>query len=456
MEILFLLIGLIIGLIFSKLLYKKKYNPAIENELREQNKKIEDQNASLNQEIVKLNQTITSNTAIENELREQNKKIESQNASLTQEIIKLNQTITSSQTELKFKDESLTEQKQELERTREKLKVEFENLAQKILDQKSEKFGKENQTQISNMLKPLQENIGKFEKTIKDNYDSENRERSSLKTEIEHLLNLNHQLSNDAINLTNALKHNPKAQGNWGELQLEVILEKSGLEKGVNFHMQTPKEEFENNKRKIPDFIIDLPENKNLVIDAKVSLTAYENYCNHTSDDQKKVQLKRHIDSIKNHINDLFRKYYQDLPINTPDYVLMFIPIEPALTLALQNDTELFNRALDKNIILISTTTLMATMRTVSFVWRQENQKENVLEMARQCGALYDKFVGLTEDLMKVGYQMDTAKNSYSQAMNKLSGGRGNLIRKVENIKTLGAKTSKSIDEKLLRLSEKK
>ena len=264
----------------------------------------------------------------------------------------------------------------------------------------------------------------------------------------------NQKISQDAINLTKALKGDSKVQGDWGELQLEVLLEKSGLNKGVHFRTQNSMKDEEGNDKR-PDCIIDLPDHKNLIIDSKVSLTAYEQFVNAEDELQKQVYLKQHLESLKKHIKDLASKDYPNLySINAPDYVLMFIPIEPALTSALQEDTDIFNLALNKNIILVSTSTLMATMRTVSFIWQQENQKKNVLEIARQSGALYEKFCGFVTDLEGVGKAIDNAHKKYEAAQGKLHTGRGNLVTSVEKIKKLGAKTNKSISQDLLDKSE--
>ena len=412
--------------------------------------KIPESDSSDFQEMYLENNLLTSENDL---LKNETKELKKERQDLNEQLQKLNLEKGELTTKLTLSEKNLVAQKDALKQTQETLQKDFERLANKILQEKTDRFKRENQQELGHILKPLKENIEKFEKTVKDNYDAENKERATLKGELNNLFQLNKQLSTDATNLTNALKGDNKTQGDWGEAQLEVILEKSGLQKGMNFRTQiTYKDEDDNNQR--PDFIIDLPEGKNLIIDAKVSLTAYERYCSTENPEDQKGFLSEHISSIKQHVKGLSGKRYQDLyKINSPDYVLLFVPIESALTLALTTQQEIFNDALNKNIILVSATTLMATMRTVAFIWKQENQKENVQEMARQCGALYDKFVSFTEDLLKVGGHMNTAKKSYEDAMNKLSDGRGNITRKVENIKNLGAKTSKSIDEKLLNRS---
>jgi len=272
---------------------------------------------------------------------------------------------------------------------------------------------------------------------------------SALREQLGHLKDLNLQMSKEAINLTKALKGDNKTQGDWGETQLEILLEKAKLTKGIHYSTQGG---FRDNEGKVkkPDFIINLPDNRHLIVDSKVSLTAYESYFSSENEIEKEAFLSKHIKSIRDHFKDLSSKKYDTLyEINSPDYVLMFVPIEPALMIALNKVNDLYLEALDKNIVLVSTSTLLATLSTVSSMWRQENQKNNVLEISKQAGALYDQFVNLTEDLIKVGNQLKTVQGSYDSSMKKLTG-RGNLIKKVENIKQLGVNTSKKINQSLL------
>ena len=351
--------------------------------------------------------------------------------------------------ELKLADEG-----KRLEEQQKQLQTQFENMANAILEKKSEKFAEQNQKNLDQILKPLGEKIKSFEESVQDKYVKDQEGRAGLAKQITLLQEANQKISQDAINLTNALKGDSKTQGDWGELQLEVLLEKSGLSKDVHFRTQNSEKD-EEGREKRPDCIIDLPDHKNLIIDAKVSLRAYEQFVNAANDEEKAIFIKKHLESLKNHIRDLASKDYPKLySINAPDYVLMFVPIEPALISALQEDSEIFNLALSKNIILVSTSTLMATMRTVSFIWQQENQKKNVLEIARQSGALYDKFCGFVTDLDAVGKAIENATKKYEAAQSKLHSGRGNLITSVEKIKKLGAKTNKSISQELLDKSE--
>jgi len=357
-------------------------------------------------------------------------------------------------TELKNSELKLVENKQELDKIQEKFTKEFENLANNILDEKSSKFTEQNKLNITSILNPLKEKIEVFEKKVSESQKESIGMHSALKEQLNSLKNLNIQMSKEAINLTKALKGDSKTQGDWGETQLEILLEKANLAKDIHFTTQGGYRDEEGRLKK-PDFIINLPDNRHLIVDSKVSLTNYEAYFNEEDEKQKGVYLKKHIESIRKHIKELSDKKYESLyEINSPDYVLMFVPIEPAYLLALSNNNQLYLEALDKNVVLVSTSTLLATLSTVSSMWRQENQKKNVLEIANQAGRLYDQFVNLTDDLIKVGNQLKTVQGSYDISMKKLTG-KGNLIKKVEKIKELGAKTSKIMNKNLLdRASE--
>ncbi len=331
-----------------------------------------------------------------------------------------------------------------------KLHDQFENLANKILDDKSKKFTDQNKIQIGELLNPLRERIQTFEKKVEESSQNSLRWNATLKQQIEGLADLNKKINQEAENLTRALKGESKTQGNWGEFILESILGKSGLVKDREYVVQSSMTS-EDGKRFQPDVLIKLPDDKQLIIDAKVSLVAYERYVNEEDQDERAGLLKLHIQSIRRHMKQLSEKDYQKLEgIEGLDFVLLFIPIEPAFSLAVQNDQELFNDAYSANIVVVSPTTLIATLRTIANIWKNEHQNQNALEIARQSGNLYDKFVGFSNDLLKVGKSMDSAKGSYEDAMNKLSSGSGNLIKRVESIKKLGAKTSKALDAKLL------
>jgi DNA recombination protein RmuC len=351
-------------------------------------------------------------------------------------------------------EEKLNENKAEVEKLQEKFSKEFEILASKILEEKSVKFTEQNKENLKNILNPLQEKIQTFERKVEDTHKESIDYHAALRQQILGLKDLNLQMSKDTINLTKALKGDSKTQGNWGELVLERVLEKSGLEKDREYFVQ---QSFVNGegKRILPDVVIHLPDGKKMVIDSKVSLTAYEQYIN-TDDDQEKLQLlKEHVNSLKRHIEQLSEKRYEDIyKIESPDFVLLFIPIEPAFAVALNMDNQLYNKAFEKNIVIVTPTTLLATLRTIDSMWNNEKQQRNAIEIARQAGALYDKFEGFISDLTNVGKKMDEAKAEYRGAMNKLFEGKGNLIVSVEKLKKMGAKSKKSLSQNIIERAE--
>lgn len=349
--------------------------------------------------------------------------------------------------------QKLMEGKQEMEQTQKRLTTEFENIATKLLEEKSQKFTAQNQSNLNTVLQPLKEKIKDFEERVERTYINEAKDRISLREEILKLRELNMQLSADASQLASALKGDSKTQGDWGEYRLEMLLERAGLTKDIHFNTQTNFKD-EDGKDKRPDFIINLPEGKHLIIDSKVSLTAYEAYYNAETEEDRKHYLKAHIASIRKHLRDLNSKKYELLyQINTPDYLLMFVPIEPAFAVAIQEDNNLFLEALDKNIVLVSTSTLLATMRTVAYIWKHDKQKSSVLEIAKQSGLLYDKFCLFVHDLQEIGKRLDSAQSAYHGAMNKLTESKkfgDTLVGRAERIKELGANASKSLPKELL------
>ncbi|MFY8181767.1 MAG: DNA recombination protein RmuC [Flavobacterium sp.] len=342
------------------------------------------------------------------------------------------------------------EQKQEVEQLQEKFTKEFENLANKILEEKTTKFTEQNKENLKNILSPLQDKIQLFEKKVEDTHKESIDYHAALRQQILGLREMNEQMSKETLNLTKALKGDSKMQGNWGELVLERVLEKSGLEKDREYFVQQSFVTEEGN-RVFPDVIINLPDGKKMIVDSKVTLTAYERYINEEDDNLKTQFLKEHVISINRHVEQLGNKNYHDLyQMESPDFVLLFIPIESAFALALNEDTSLYNKAFEKNIVIVTPSTLLATLRTIDSMWTNQKQQENALEIARQAGALYDKFNGFVEDLILVGKRMDEGKKAYEESMKKLYTGNGNLITSVEKLKKMGAKAKKSLPENII------
>jgi DNA recombination protein RmuC len=346
------------------------------------------------------------------------------------------------------------EQKDEINKLQDKFTKEFENLANKILEEKTQKFTEQNKENLKNILSPLQDKILHFEKKVEDTHKESIDYHAALRQQIVSLSEMNAQMSKETINLTKALKGDSKMQGNWGELVLERVLEKSGLEKGREYEVQQAFTTAEGT-RILPDVIINLPDGKKMIVDSKVSLTAYEKYVNEEDDVQQSIHLKEHVNSVKRHVEQLSDKRYQDIyQMESPDFVLLFIPIEPAFALALQEDLTLYNKAFEKNIVIVTPSTLLATLRTIDSMWTNQKQQENAIEIARQAGALYDKFEGFVSDLIKIGKKMDEAKVEYSSAMNKLTEGKGNLVTSAEKLKKMGAKAKKALPEAILKRAE--
>jgi len=383
---------------------------------------------------------------LQQELEKRNTIIEDKNL----QLIEVNKEVAKGKAELSNMQEKLLLQKKEIDELHQRFTIEFKNLANSILEEKSKKFTEQNKENIIQILNPLNEKIKEFQKKVEETYDKESQQRFSLKEEVKRLAELNQQISKEASNLTRALKGDSKIQGNWGEVILENILERSGLVRDREYFIQQSFTS-EDGKRLQPDVIIKYPGDRNIIIDSKVSLTAYERFISSEDEDAKQQELKQHIESIKNHINILSNKNYQDLySISGIDFVIMFLPIEPAYLLAIQNDQDLWNFAYEKRILLISPTNLIASLKMIVSMWRQEYQNKNAIEIARQGGELYDKFVSLLEDLKDIGNKLQQTQRGFDNAMNKLSTGKGNLIKRATNIKELGIKTKKSIPQDLL------
>jgi DNA recombination protein RmuC len=438
------IIALAIGIFIGKLIFSARF---------------QSEKASLEEKLIGLTSQI-------NQLKEQfsNEKIQFEkqleNSNQEKESIRNEKdslAIQLSKKEVDFDNlwERNKEQKDEVEKLQEKFTKEFENLANKILDEKSNKFTEQNKENMKNILTPLQDKIQLFEKKVEDTHKESIDYHAALRQQILGLREMNLQMSKETLNLTKALKGDSKMQGNWGELVLERVLEKSGLEKGREYEVQQSFSTEEGN-RVMPDVVINLPDGKKMIVDSKVSLTAYEKYINEDDDDLKNNFLKEHVNSIKRHVEQLGNKNYQDLyQIESPDFVLLFIPIEPAFAIALNEDTSLYNRAFEKNIVIVTPATLLATLRTIDSMWTNQKQQENAFEIARQAGALYDKFEGFVADLIRIGKKIDETKIEYSGAMNKLVDGSGNLITRVEKLKKMGAKAKKALPESIIARAKK-
>ena len=341
-----------------------------------------------------------------------------------------------------------------MQKLQDKFTQDFELIAHKILRQNSSDFSESHQKERAQILNQLQEKIQSFEKKVEEKYQLNRDEQISLKEQIKQLTELNGELNEQAQNLTKALKADTKKQGNWGEVILSRILERSGLTKGSEYELQYSATT-EDNKRLQPDVVIHLPEEKHLIIDSKVSLVAYERFVNETDVVKRQNHLKEHISSVKQHVKGLSEKNYQNLSkINSPDFVLLFMPIEPAFSLAMQSDNDLYAYAWEKKVVIVSPSTLLATLRTIASIWQQEKQTRNAIEIAQRAGRLYDKFVGFVDDMAKIDRGLNSAQNAYDDALNKLKNGRGNIIGRLEHLRELGAESSKSIPTHLIEQEE--
>ena len=443
MEIIYVLSGIVLGFVFSWLLFQgkiKTLSSGYSVELANAEKRSISTLNEMDKEKVIIEEKLSSSQK-SNETLQKNLFIEKEkNSSL--EI-----RIAESKIEMANLQEKLDNEKTEIEGLQKKFTTEFHNIANNILRQNSQEFTDLNKKNIHDILSPLKEKIHLFEKKVEDTYTKGLKDQTDLQAELKKLHDLNSKISDEANNLTRALKSDNKMQGNWGELILEKVLERSGLTKGQEYETQaTARNEHGGLLR--PDVVIKLPDNKHIIIDSKVSLVAYEAYIN---SDNGEAFLKQHIESIRKHVKGLADKNYQHAAsFDSPDFVLLFMPIESAFSAAVQADVGLFNFAWDKKIVIVSPTTLLATLRTIASIWKHEKQTQNALEIAKQGGALYDKFHGLVEDIDKLGKQLNTVQKTFDNAKNKLTDGRGNLIGQVEKLKTMGANTAKSLPNEYL------
>ncbi len=433
-ELIYVLVGLVsiaigtfLGMFFQRL--KTQSNESVWSEREQQ----------LNSSLNILNEKLLSSD-------EEKKHLQAEKEQQGNQIVRY-------QADLENLQQKHAEQKGELEKLQEKFTKDFEILANKILEEKSKKFTESNKENIENILTPLNKKIKEFEEKVEKSQKENISIHSALKEQLLNLQNQNLKITQEAENLTKALKGDSKMQGNWGELVLERVLEKSGLEKDREYMVQQSFTR-EDGSRVLPDVIINMPDGKKMIVDSKVSLTDYERFTN-ADEEAKPKFLKDHIASLRKHVEQLSAKKYEDLyEMESPDFVLMFVPIEPAFAIAINEDVTLYNKAFEQNIVIVTPSTLLATLRTIDTMWSNEKQQRNAIEIARQAGALYDKFEGFVSDLTKVGKKMDEAKNEYRGAMNKLVDGRGNIVTSIEKLKKMGAKAKKSIPEPILRRAE--
>ncbi len=369
-----------------------------------------------------------------------------------EEIIALNREIAAGNAERAAMEEKLSRHKEEVAEMQERTRIEFKNLANEILEEKSRQFKQSNKESLELLLKPFKDNIEGFRKRVEEVYDKEAQQRFSLKEEIKALNDMNRRMSEEANNLTNALKGNSKVQGDWGEMILETILDSSNLIKGVHYHIQENfKDESGQNVR--PDVVLTLPDNKHIVIDSKVSLTAYVAYTESETPEARKTNLEKHIKSIRAHVDELGAKRYQNL-VDSPDFVIMFVPNEPAFLLALQSNSTIWNDAYNKKVIISSPTNLFALLKIVDDLWKRDNQSKNAIAIANEGANLYDKFVNFAETLSDIGKNIESASKNYEKAMGQLKTGRGNLIGRTEKLRELGVKASKKLPAQLADYDE--
>lgn len=447
MEIVYLLVGLLVGAAAVYFIFNSKLQKAgseAEKDL------LQKENEYRNQTIEAEKQRLVWEERY-NALKRDSDEWKTELSNLRDENKALNVRLENAKVQFQNQEKKLQDQKQELEELQKKFTTEFENIANKILEKNSEKFTAANKENIGKVLDPLKEKIQLFEKKVEDTYQKGLKDQTELRAELLKLYDLNNKISQEANNLTKALKGDVKKQGNWGEVVLDRILERSGLNEGEQGYQKQFSDVTEDGRRIQPDVVINLPDNKHIIVDSKVSLIAYEKAVNAETEEERQKHIKEHLLSLKTHIKGLSEKHYQTAPkLNSPDFVLLFIPIEASFSVAIQEDQELFSYAWDQKVVIVSPSTLLATLRTISSIWQQENQTRNAIEIAKQGGALYDKFVAFIGDMETIGKNLDTTRKTYDAAVNKLHTGSGNLVRRAENIKKLGAKATKELPRNML------
>lgn len=473
MDIIYLVVGIVLGGITGYFLRakdsgvpKNEYDSLAKQEAASQEKirgltdqlTVKKSEADKNQiEVLNLNkqlaevkaQILPLQTSL-SEVKTDRDELKKKNFELSEKSSGLNARVTGLEAEKKALNEQLIAQKENIEEIKKQSKIEFENLANQILEAKTKTFNETTEKSLDTLLKPLKDKIHSFEESVEKKYTDEAKERHALKSEIEKLITLNDKMALETNSLTQALRGDSKVQGDWGELVLERILEASGLRENHEYTLQTQHTNDDGDKFK-PDVIVNLPENKHIIVDSKVSLTAYERYRATTDETAQTVALKEHLKSIEKHIDELSAKHYAKLKgINSPEFVFMFIPIEPAYLLAMKEDPELSVKAWKKGVAIVTSTTLLTSLKTVASIWRLENQNKNALEIAQEGANLYDKFVGFLEDFEKIGKTFETGQKQYGDAMNKLKDGTGNVFRKMELLRELGASPKKRIKQDLI------
>lgn len=447
MEIVYLLAGIAIGAVGAFFYFSsknQKVRSEVEKEFFEREKDLEVSRFETEKQVLVWEERFNALKKDSEEWKLELENIRSENTILVGRLEK-------AKVEYLNLKEKLDTQKAELEEIQKKFTTEFENVANKILEKNSEKFTAANQKNIGEVLNPLKEKILLFEKKVEDTYQKGLKDQTDLRAELKKLHDLNSKISEEANNLTKALKGDVKKQGNWGEVVLERILERSGLNEGEQGYQKQFSDTTEDGKRIQPDIVINLPDKKHIIVDSKVSMIAYDRAVNAETEEERAKHIKEHLLSLKQHIKGLSDKHYQTASkLNSPDFVLLFIPIEASFSVAIQEDQELFSYAWDQKVVMVSPSTLLATLRTISSIWQQENQTRNAIEIAKQGGALYDKFVGFIADMETIGKNLATTQKTYDAAVNKLHTGAGNLVRRAENIKKLGAKATKDLPKKML------
>jgi len=437
------IIGGVIGLLIgkskaSKESELKQSNLQLQFSIQEKEKlKFQHSNETLRDEITQLKTTYIDQKELANQLQDKL-------------VVEYQKTAVLHEKQKNLEDAIVT-QKKDLLDARERFSKEFELIANKILEEKTERFTVQNNKKLGEILEPFSTRIREFKEEVAKSSYTNTKERTELKEQIKHLAQLNLTMQKETKNLSTALRQDSKAQGNWGEVILERVLESSGLEKGREYFTQETFRELDDSKMMRPDVVVRLPDDRNIIIDSKVSLTAYTQLINAESDEVRDLALKAHLKSIKNHITGLASKNYQFASgLETPDFVLLFLPIESSFSIATQADNDLFNFAWSRKIVIVSPSTLLATLRTISSVWKNEYQNKNAKEIAERAGKLYDKFVGFVTDMEKLNKQLRGADEAYHSAFNKLSSGKGNLISMAQKVVDLGVKTKKQLPDSLL------